>query len=42
MWNLVTVYLETALVSVQDRCLFCAKRTKGLEILLDAADGSPR
>ena len=26
----------------QDRCTFCAKRTIGLEIALDAPDGTPR
>jgi hypothetical protein len=33
---------ETMLVSVQDRCTVCAKRTIGLEIILDAPDGPPR
>jgi hypothetical protein len=42
MWNLVLIHLETVLGSVQDRCTVCAKRTIGLEILLDAADGTPR
>jgi hypothetical protein len=27
MWNLVLVYLETVLVSMQDGCIVCAKRT---------------
>jgi hypothetical protein len=39
MWamsNLVLVPLEMVLVSVQDRCTFCAKRTLGLGIILDA------
>jgi hypothetical protein len=27
MWNLVSVRLEIVLVSVQDRCTVCAKRT---------------
>ena len=27
MWNLVLVHFETVLVSVQDRCTACAKRT---------------
>jgi hypothetical protein len=27
MWDLVSVYLETVFVSVQDRCTICAKRT---------------
>jgi hypothetical protein len=42
MWNLVLVHLETVLVSVQDRCMVCAKRTIGLEIILDALGGTPR
>ena len=42
MWNLVSVYLETVLVSVQDRCTVCAERTVGSKILLDAPDGTPR
>jgi hypothetical protein len=29
MWHLVSVRLETMLVSVQDRCMVCAKRTIG-------------
>ena len=35
MWNLISVRLETVLLSVQDRCMVCAKRTIGLEIILD-------
>ena len=35
MWNLFSVHLETMLVSVQDRCTVSAKRTIGLEIVLD-------
>jgi hypothetical protein len=42
MWNLVTVCLEVVLVSVQDRCLVCAKHTIGSEIILDVPDGTPR
>jgi hypothetical protein len=42
MWNLVTVYLETVLVLVQDSCTVCAKRTIDSEILLDAPHGTPR
>jgi hypothetical protein len=41
MWNLVLVHLETVLLSVQDRCTICAKRTIGLEIIVDAPDGTP-
>jgi hypothetical protein len=29
-------------VSVQYRCMVCAKRTIGSEIVLDAPDGTPR
>jgi hypothetical protein len=41
-WNLVSVRLETVLVSVQDRCMVCAKCTIALEIFLDAPDGTPK
>jgi hypothetical protein len=43
MWvmsNLVFVSLEIVLVSVQDRCTVCAKRSIGSGIVLDAPDGS--
>jgi hypothetical protein len=30
------------LVSVKDRCIVCAKRTIGIEIILDAPKGTPR
>jgi hypothetical protein len=36
LWNLVSVSLETLLVSVQDRCRVCAKQTLSSEIVLDA------
>jgi hypothetical protein len=39
-WNLILVRLETVLVSVQDRCTVCTKRTIGSEIILDAHDGT--
>jgi hypothetical protein len=45
MWvmsNLVSVHLETVLVLVQDMCMVCAKCTIGVEIILDAPDGTPR
>jgi hypothetical protein len=38
---LVSVHLETVLISVQDRCTICAKSTIGSEIILDAPDGTP-
>ena len=34
--NHVSVRLEMVLVSVQDRCTICAKRTIGLETVFDA------
>jgi hypothetical protein len=40
MWNLVLVRLETVLVSVQDECMVCDKRTVGSKIILDAPDGT--
>ena len=41
-WNIVSVRLDIVLVLVQDMCTVCAKRTIGLEIVLDAPDGTPR
>jgi hypothetical protein len=42
MANLVLVRLEMVLVSVQDRCMVCAERTTGSEIVLYTPDGTPR
>jgi hypothetical protein len=42
VWNLVLVRLETMLVSVQDRCMVCTEHTIGIEIILDALDGTPK
>jgi hypothetical protein len=42
MWNHILVRLEIVLVSVQQRYMVCAKRNIGLEIVLDAPDGTPR
>jgi hypothetical protein len=42
MWNLVLVYLETVLVSVQYRCMVCTEHTIDSKIVLDALDGTPR
>ena len=36
----VLVHLEIVSVSVQDRCMVCAKRTIGSETVLDAPDGT--
>jgi hypothetical protein len=35
-WNLISIHLEIVVVSVQDRCTVCAKRTIGSKIILDA------
>ena len=40
MWNLVSDRLDLVLVSVQDWCMVCARRTIGSEIILDAPDGT--
>jgi hypothetical protein len=42
IWKLVLVHLEIVQIMVQDRCMVCAKRTIGSEIVLDALDGTPR
>jgi hypothetical protein len=42
VWNLVSVSLETVLVSMQGRCIVCVKRTIGSEIILDAPDDTSR
>jgi hypothetical protein len=34
--------LEIVLILMQDRCTVCAERTIGLEIMLDAPDGTLR
>jgi hypothetical protein len=41
-WNIISIRLETVLVSVQYRCTVCAERTTDSEIVLDALDGTPR
>ena len=40
--NLISIHLDTVLVSVQDRGIVCAKHTIGLEIILDAPNGTLR
>ena len=39
-WNVTCFQLETVLVSVQDWCMVCARRTIGSEIVLDRPDGT--
>jgi hypothetical protein len=41
MWNLILIRSMIVLVSEQDKCTVCANRTIGLEIVLDAPDGTP-
>ena len=36
LWNPVSDCLEIVLVSVQDRCTVCAKRTIGLDVVFNA------
>ena len=36
LWNLVLDRLETVLVLVEDRCMVCAKRTTGSDIVFNA------
>jgi hypothetical protein len=38
---LVSFRLEIVLILTLDSCTVCAKRTTGLEIVLDAPDGTP-
>jgi hypothetical protein len=38
MGNLISVYLDIVLVSVQDRCMICAKRTMSSKIILDTPE----
>jgi hypothetical protein len=40
--NLILVCLETVLVSVQDSCTACTEHFIGIEIILDALDGTSR
>jgi hypothetical protein len=41
-WKLISVCLEIVLILMQDRCIIYTERAKGLEIILDAPDGTPR
>jgi hypothetical protein len=40
-WKPILLCLETMLILTEDRCMICAERTIGLEIILDAPDGTP-
>ena len=37
LWNLVSDHSEIVLVSVEDRCMVCAKRCIGSDIVFNAA-----
>jgi hypothetical protein len=39
---LILVCLEIVLILMRDWCTVCIERTVGLEIVLDALDGTPR
>jgi hypothetical protein len=41
-WKLNSVYLEIVLILTQDMCTVYNKHTIGLEIILDALDGTPK
>ena len=40
MWNVTCFRFETVLVSVQDWCMVCGRRTIGSEIIFDTPDGT--
>ena len=40
--KLISVHVEIVLMLMQDRCTVCVERTIGLEVVLDAPDGTPR
>jgi hypothetical protein len=41
-WNLDFIRLEIVLILTQDMCTVCVERTRGLEIVLCASDGTTR
>jgi hypothetical protein len=41
-WKHVSVLSEIVLILTQDWCMVCAECPIGLEIILDAPDGTPR
>ena len=42
MWKLTSFRSEIVLMSVQDGSIVCARCAIGLQIVLDAPDGTPR
>jgi hypothetical protein len=41
-WKLISVRLEIVLILMQDRCTICTECIIGLEIILEAPDGTRR
>jgi hypothetical protein len=41
-WKLDSFRLEMVLILMQERCTVCAESTIGIEIILDATNGTPR
>ena len=41
-WKLDAVRLEILLILMQDRCMICAERTIGSDVVLDTPNGTPR
>jgi hypothetical protein len=41
MGQVETIHLGIVLISMHDRCMVCAKRTIGLDIILGTPDGTP-
>jgi hypothetical protein len=37
-----SVYFDILLILTQDRCMVCAERTIGSNVVWDAPDGTPR
>ena len=40
--EIFSVRYEIVLILTQDRCMVCAERTIGTEVVLDTLDGTPR
>ena len=41
-WKVVSILSDIVLILMQDRSTVCVGQTIGLEIVLDAPDGTPR
>jgi hypothetical protein len=40
-WKFITFRFEIVLILTHDRCMVSAEQTIGLEVVLDAPDGTP-